>query len=588
MATITGLTAERMLEIEAASVVDGEVLADHLILTKHDGTTIDAGSVVGPQGPVGPAGSALSVLSSASILEPGIANQRRAGRVLTVADFTTLLGLSTPVGLFNLGTIANLGSGGALVNKGAVTFGKGITGATPEAAIFSGAVGQALYIADTGAADPYRIPYGSFGCWFKTAKRGASQVLMSKEVPAQTAATSAFAFQLLTSNVLSFQFSDGAGYPSGTTVAGTTDVCDNKWHHAVVTYDGGLLCLYVDGMLEMASPCVSRINIGASGPFNIGGLGADSGNNAVGPHYGLIDEVFVTPDVLSEDQVRMLYAAKIAHGAAFTPTKVDLMVRRLRKGAEIVSGNFPAAPLHLYNFLAGVLTDAGSLNNTLTNNGAAVSCPGVNGLKGNAFNLNSALNQYLSATDTGLPAGTNSRSMGCWFKTLDTGTKAILAYGTGATAIQIRTVAGGALDVWDGLTQTLSSVPVCDGRWHFVVLVIDNAAVDQQKTKLYVDGKLMASAQVFSGTTLVGANGFLIGKRSDTAAYLNGIVDSAFITGNALTAEEISTLYALGSLSLGTSPKSEGDHVERLDATDIYLICDTLESQYQIDLAVAS
>jgi microcystin-dependent protein len=58
MATVTGLTAERMLAIEAASVIDGEVLADHLILTKHDGTQIDAGSVVGPQGPQGPTGPA--------------------------------------------------------------------------------------------------------------------------------------------------------------------------------------------------------------------------------------------------------------------------------------------------------------------------------------------------------------------------------------------------------------------------------------------------------------------------------------------------------------------------------------------------
>ncbi len=43
MATVTGLTAERMLEIEAASVVDGEVVGGNLILTKHDETEIDAG-----------------------------------------------------------------------------------------------------------------------------------------------------------------------------------------------------------------------------------------------------------------------------------------------------------------------------------------------------------------------------------------------------------------------------------------------------------------------------------------------------------------------------------------------------------------
>lgn len=50
MATVTGLTAERMIAIEAASVVDGEVVLDNLILTKHDGSTINAGSVRGPTG----------------------------------------------------------------------------------------------------------------------------------------------------------------------------------------------------------------------------------------------------------------------------------------------------------------------------------------------------------------------------------------------------------------------------------------------------------------------------------------------------------------------------------------------------------
>jgi microcystin-dependent protein len=59
MATVTGLTAERMLEIEGASVVDGEIIGDHLILTKFDGTTIDTGALPpGPTGPQGPAGVA--------------------------------------------------------------------------------------------------------------------------------------------------------------------------------------------------------------------------------------------------------------------------------------------------------------------------------------------------------------------------------------------------------------------------------------------------------------------------------------------------------------------------------------------------
>lgn len=60
MATITGLTADRMIEIEGASVISGAIVANHLILTKFDGTTIDAGLLPpGPQGPEGPAGGLI-------------------------------------------------------------------------------------------------------------------------------------------------------------------------------------------------------------------------------------------------------------------------------------------------------------------------------------------------------------------------------------------------------------------------------------------------------------------------------------------------------------------------------------------------
>lgn len=59
MATVTGLTAERMLEIEGATVVSGQIVGGHLILTKFDGTTIDAGALPpGPTGPMGPSGIA--------------------------------------------------------------------------------------------------------------------------------------------------------------------------------------------------------------------------------------------------------------------------------------------------------------------------------------------------------------------------------------------------------------------------------------------------------------------------------------------------------------------------------------------------
>lgn len=45
MATVTVLTAERMLEIEAATIVSIAIVDGHLMLTRQDATVIDAGSV---------------------------------------------------------------------------------------------------------------------------------------------------------------------------------------------------------------------------------------------------------------------------------------------------------------------------------------------------------------------------------------------------------------------------------------------------------------------------------------------------------------------------------------------------------------
>jgi microcystin-dependent protein len=56
MATITGLTAERMSEMDNNQIVDADIVGGELILTTKGGSQINAGSVTGPIGPIGPAG----------------------------------------------------------------------------------------------------------------------------------------------------------------------------------------------------------------------------------------------------------------------------------------------------------------------------------------------------------------------------------------------------------------------------------------------------------------------------------------------------------------------------------------------------
>jgi hypothetical protein len=67
MATVTGLTAERTLDIEANFIVGASVNGSgQLILTKNNGTTFNAGVVKGAAGAAGVSG-AISVDNLESI-----------------------------------------------------------------------------------------------------------------------------------------------------------------------------------------------------------------------------------------------------------------------------------------------------------------------------------------------------------------------------------------------------------------------------------------------------------------------------------------------------------------------------------------
>lgn len=88
MGTITGLTAGRMIDIENASVVDGEVVGDNLILEKFDGSTINAGNVRGAAGTNGTNGVNAPAVRAAS---PG-------SNVASLSGTFTLDGVSLAVG----------------------------------------------------------------------------------------------------------------------------------------------------------------------------------------------------------------------------------------------------------------------------------------------------------------------------------------------------------------------------------------------------------------------------------------------------------------------------------------------------------
>lgn len=594
MATITGLTADRMLEIEAASVIDGDVVGDDLILTTKGGSQINAGNVRGPQGVAGPVGSDLSVVTAKNILDVGMSGQIRAGRQLTATDFTNM-GLAAPLGLWNLSNLNDSsGNGRNLSNKGAVPFAAGIEGVASSAAQFAGSTAQALYINDTGASDPFRIKTGTVGCWFKTAKKGVSQALVGKRGPSD--GSFCYWLQISSGNVLGFEMASQGNAVTSVASLGVFDVCDNRWHFGVGVCDGSMLYIYVDGVLEKIQPSNGPL-FSANAVLNIGGLHADASTATTNSHFGLIDEAFITADVLSADQIRNLYCVKIPHTLSAIPKNVGLNVRRRKKGAALSASDFPTQPLRLYNFSAGSLNDEGSNGQVLTNNGGVLSVAGVDGSPENAMNFNTLASQSLSSTDAGLPSGLTARSYGFWVKqgTLQSNPP-IFAWGSHVTqsylAHAIFVNASGQV-VSRPLNDTgndLIGPFITDGKWHFVVMTEDNSAVDGVKRKMYFDGCFAVGSGVMANLTLAGANRFRLANWPDGSGSVNqtfhGQLDGVFICGYVLNATQIATLYAKGSQVLGVSPKNPGDHVELMTNTDLFCLFDTLETQHQIDLVV--
>lgn len=533
--------------------------------------------------------------ASLQVRDVGDVGQIRAGRPLTVADFTGI-GLATPLLLANLTTLAgagsNLGSGGNLTNKGAVVTAPGIRGAAGEAAQFAGSTAQALYITDTGAADPFRIRTGSWGSWFRAAKRGVGQGLISKWP--SVAGQRVFYVELSINNALTGYISTtGSDVPAA---AGVSDVCDDRWHFVVVSYDGTRIRMYLDGAPEGSSAAVAGSMFSGSGPFNIGGSAADAATATSLPMYGRVDEAFLLSDVLSDDQVRYLYCASLAHIMPVTPKRLWLGVRRQKRGGPLVIGDFPSTPSRLYNFTAGAVANeasdangaAGSTATLLPNPGTGViaDIAGPDGKAASAKNFSGA-HTGLSATDAGLPAALTPRSYGIWLKTVGANAS-VVGWGTTTTGgAEMKYQTTGGILAQSG-ADTIVGPRVDDGLWHHVFVVEDNAAADGVKRKLYLDGRVVGGSTVMNTITLAGANRFRIGAAPDGTAPFTGQLARPSVFSGALTSDQVRALYNKGSQALGYSPKAGEDHVEEFEPVRGLVVFDALEACDLVDLAVTA
>jgi hypothetical protein len=264
---------------------------------------------------------------------------------------------------------------------------------------------------------------------------------------------------------------------------------------------------------------------------------------------------------------------------------VSFTVRRRSRGGLLSSGDSPSTPARIYNLTgregtAPVLVDAAS-GVSLAATGGITSLAGPNGVKENAQYVTAG--NHFTATDTGLPSGVAARSYGVWFQTVGNGASmALMAWASNGVLAYL--FSDGRVNAASGADNAASTTTYNDGMWHHLAVTEDNAAVESPKRRVYVDGRVVATSTVLNSATLGGAAAFRVGANSGGTAPFQGALSRAFVYSGALTAEQVAAIYNKGSFAMPSASKNAGDHVEGIDTANLYLVCDTLDPQDQIDI----
>lgn len=207
-------------------------------------------------------------------------------------------------------TVTNDGSGGSAMD--------GTLNGT--ASVVVGGVGHCLQVTGTGSSDascriansvvPLNVAAGStwtVAMWIKTTTQGGTWAYQGDGGWASGNTTFAMVVNNGTAGV-NGPAAGGVRYGSGWQ-QGTTPVNDGIWHHVVFTSDGATKVQYIDGVVDTWVANQWNNSAGTGGQFWIGGGGTGQGDGQVCLN-GLIDEVNVYNQALSQAQVQSLYASQ--------------------------------------------------------------------------------------------------------------------------------------------------------------------------------------------------------------------------------------------------------------------------------------
>jgi hypothetical protein len=310
------------------------------------------------------------------------------------------------------------------------------------------------------------------------------------------------------------------------TMVGQTPLALGAWSYLATTYDGSILRLYVNGVLDASLVTSSPGTV--SGTFGIGADVPTGGGSASSLFSGDIDEVAISESALSATAVASRYQlAGYTFSAAYP------------NGVTGVSG------LHgfwqLGDSSSSTLVDSSGGGNPLSDGGTLVfGAPGA--LRNN---IDSALtfngSSGYAVTSGNVLAATDGFTLEGWIKVAGTpGNLELAVYNGDDTAgYGFGVNAAGNLVGYYGSVATLSSgIPVNDGHWHLVDLVRAGGT-----TRLYLDGA-QAGSGTWSNAPFTPIGPLSIGREDATVGrYFAGSIDEVAAYATALSGTAIAARW---------------------------------------------
>lgn len=155
----------------------------------------------------------------------------------------------------------------------------------------------------------------SLSLWVKTTKTGYNYLMVKWGA---SNGTDAFHLRIdATTGFVYWTISTTGSYQAANDLNGTSNCADGKWHHIVVTYDGAISSIYVDGKFQASKAITGNIASASSSSVFMGGLSdfSNTGNNL----QGTIDDPRVYNYALPYAVIKEMYAPSTRWKLGFRP-----------------------------------------------------------------------------------------------------------------------------------------------------------------------------------------------------------------------------------------------------------------------------